>query len=152
MKTTFEDVFPADATSLEEYLQQVGLSLYILITCMIIDIPKYFLHFIMYLWVHVSMQIEICYARTIICFLLFGIHVNLRAIYPIDTYHANYNSWNLLQVHEMAMVSAIQEAQKDNLRSFNDYMLKVLEVSIPCFIWSGVPFSTLNCVWFLFHP
>ena len=33
------------------------------------------------------------------------------------------------QVHEMAMVSAVQEAQKDNLRSFNDYMLKVLEVS-----------------------
>lgn len=28
----------------------------------------------------------------------------------------------------MAMVSAIQEAQKDNLRSFNDYMMKVLEV------------------------
>jgi len=26
------------------------------------------------------------------------------------------------------MVSAIQEAQKDNVRSFNDYMLKVLEV------------------------
>lgn len=29
----------------------------------------------------------------------------------------------------MAMVSAIQQAQKDNLRSFNDHMLKVLEVS-----------------------
>lgn len=29
----------------------------------------------------------------------------------------------------MAMVSAIQEAQKDNVRSFNDYMLKVLEVT-----------------------
>lgn len=28
----------------------------------------------------------------------------------------------------MAMVSAIQEAQKDNLRSFDDYMMKVLEV------------------------
>ncbi|XP_010427605.1 PREDICTED: nuclear pore complex protein NUP93B [Camelina sativa] len=52
LKTTFEDVFPADATSVEEYLQQV---------------------------------------------------------------------------HEMAMVSAIQEAQKDNVRSFNNYMLKVLE-------------------------
>ncbi|KAH0912289.1 hypothetical protein HID58_035610 [Brassica napus] len=52
LKTTFEDVFPAEATSVEEYLQQV---------------------------------------------------------------------------HEMAMVSAIQEAQKDNVRSFNDYMLKVLE-------------------------
>ncbi|KAA8517148.1 hypothetical protein F0562_017441 [Nyssa sinensis] len=33
----------------------------------------------------------------------------------------------LQQVHEMAMVSAVQEAQKDNLRSFNDYMMKVLE-------------------------
>ncbi|PON32442.1 Nucleoporin interacting component [Trema orientale] len=52
LKTTFEDVFPAEATTVEEYLQQV---------------------------------------------------------------------------HEMAMVSAVQEAQKDNLRSFNDYMLKVLE-------------------------
>ncbi|KAL7197537.1 hypothetical protein ACSBR2_020135 [Camellia fascicularis] len=31
------------------------------------------------------------------------------------------------QVHEMAMVSVIQEAQKDNLRSFNDYMMTVLE-------------------------
>ncbi|KAB5524190.1 hypothetical protein DKX38_021939 [Salix brachista] len=54
LKTTFEDVFPAEATSVEEYLQQV---------------------------------------------------------------------------HEMAMVSAIQEAQKDNVRSFNDYMMRVLEVS-----------------------
>lgn len=36
-----------------------------------------------------------------------------------------------LQVHEMAMLSAIQEAQKDNLRNFNDYMMKVLEVSVP---------------------
>ncbi|XP_010545067.1 PREDICTED: nuclear pore complex protein NUP93A [Tarenaya hassleriana] len=52
LKTTFEDVFPAEATSVEEYLQQV---------------------------------------------------------------------------HEMAMVSAIQEAQKDNVRSFNDYMMRVLE-------------------------
>ncbi|CAL5441763.1 unnamed protein product [Camellia sinensis] len=34
-------------------------------------------------------------------------------------------SW--YEVHEMAMVSAIQEAQKDNLRSFNDYMMTVLE-------------------------
>lgn len=34
----------------------------------------------------------------------------------------------------MTMVSALQEAQKDNLRSFNDYMLKVLEVSVPQWI------------------
>ncbi|KAI3956547.1 hypothetical protein MKW92_041078 [Papaver armeniacum] len=52
LKTKFEDVFPAEATSVEEYLQQV---------------------------------------------------------------------------HEMTMVTAIQEAQKDNVRSFNDYMVKVLE-------------------------
>ena len=30
----------------------------------------------------------------------------------------------------MAMISAIQEAQKDNVRSFNDYMMRVLEVSM----------------------
>lgn len=29
----------------------------------------------------------------------------------------------------MAMVSSIQEAQKDNLRNFSDHMMKVLEVS-----------------------
>ncbi|WOL18253.1 nuclear pore complex protein [Canna indica] len=52
LKTTFEDVFPSEATTVEEYLQQV---------------------------------------------------------------------------HEMAMVSSIQEAQKDNLRSFDDYMMRVLE-------------------------
>uniref|UniRef100_M1AYL7 Nuclear pore protein n=1 Tax=Solanum tuberosum TaxID=4113 RepID=M1AYL7_SOLTU len=52
LKTTFEDVFPAEATTVEEYLQQI---------------------------------------------------------------------------HEMAMVSAVQEAQKDNLKNFNDYMMKVLE-------------------------
>ncbi|WJX86585.1 Nuclear pore complex protein nup93a [Trifolium repens] len=33
------------------------------------------------------------------------------------------------EVHEMAMVSAVQEAQKDNLRSFNNYMMKVLELA-----------------------
>ncbi|GAB4851632.1 Nuclear pore complex protein nup93a [Ancistrocladus abbreviatus] len=52
LKTTYEDVFPAEATTVEEYLQQI---------------------------------------------------------------------------HEMAMLSAIQVAQKDNLRSFDDYMMKVLE-------------------------
>ncbi|CAI9765651.1 unnamed protein product [Fraxinus pennsylvanica] len=52
LKTTYEDVFPAEATTVEEYLQQV---------------------------------------------------------------------------HEMAMISAVQEAQKDNLRSFDDYMMSVLE-------------------------
>ncbi|GER57188.1 nuclear pore complex protein nup93 [Striga asiatica] len=52
LKTTFEDVFPAEATTVEEYLQQV---------------------------------------------------------------------------HEMTMLSAVQEAQKDNIRSFNNYMMSVLE-------------------------
>ncbi|XP_066380240.1 nuclear pore complex protein NUP93A-like [Miscanthus floridulus] len=52
LKTTFEDVFPSEATTVEEYLQQL---------------------------------------------------------------------------HEMAIVSSIQEAQKDNLRSFNNYMMQVLE-------------------------
>ncbi|CAN6483165.1 unnamed protein product [Victoria cruziana] len=32
-----------------------------------------------------------------------------------------------IKVHEMAIVSAMQEAQKDNLRCFNDYMMQVLE-------------------------
>ncbi|BBN03469.1 nuclear pore complex protein Nup93 [Marchantia polymorpha subsp. ruderalis] len=52
LKTTFEDVFPVEATSVEEYLQQV---------------------------------------------------------------------------HEMSMISAIQEAHKDNVRNFDDYMLKIME-------------------------
>ncbi|KAK9072071.1 hypothetical protein SSX86_008503 [Deinandra increscens subsp. villosa] len=52
--TTFEDVFPAEATSVEEYLQQV---------------------------------------------------------------------------HKMAMIPAVQEAQKDDLRNFSDYMMTVLEVT-----------------------
>lgn len=30
----------------------------------------------------------------------------------------------------MAIVSSIQEAQKDNLRSFNDYVMQVLEVTM----------------------
>ncbi|GAB2227958.1 hypothetical protein Droror1_Dr00009787 [Drosera rotundifolia] len=33
----------------------------------------------------------------------------------------------LQQVHEMWMISAIQEAQKDNVKGFDDYMLKVLQ-------------------------
>jgi hypothetical protein len=34
------------------------------------------------------------------------------------------------QLHEMAIVSSIQEAQKDNLKSFNNYMMQVLEVGL----------------------
>lgn len=53
------------------------------------------------------------------------------------------NTRFLFQVHEMAMVSAVQEAQKDNLRSFNDYMMKVLEVSVilPFMLWHTMIFS-----------
>lgn len=36
----------------------------------------------------------------------------------------------VFKVHEMAMVSAIQEAQKDNLKSFNDYTMRRLEVCL----------------------
>jgi len=34
------------------------------------------------------------------------------------------------QLHEVAIVSSIQEAQKDNLKSFNNYMMQVLEVGL----------------------
>jgi len=49
--------------------------------------------------------------------------------------YCSFLCWNAAkQIHEMAMVSAVQEAQKDNLKNFNDYMMKVLEVSLPsCF-------------------
>lgn len=43
----------------------------------------------------------------------------------------------------MAMISAIQEAQKDNLRSFNDYMMKVLEVCMLLLILNV--FTCYNC-------
>lgn len=66
----------------------------------------------------------------------------------IDFFITHKNS----QVHEMAMVSAIQEAQKDNLRSFNDYMMKVLEVSLThwihgIFLW--LVFTLLKKIWFV---
>ncbi|XP_078160805.1 nuclear pore complex protein NUP93A-like [Carex rostrata] len=35
----------------------------------------------------------------------------------------------LQQLHEMTIVSSIQETQKDNLRSFNDHMMCVLEMT-----------------------
>ncbi|KAK9070373.1 hypothetical protein SSX86_010775 [Deinandra increscens subsp. villosa] len=35
----------------------------------------------------------------------------------------------LQQVHKMAMIPAVQEAQKDDLRNFSDYMMTVLEVT-----------------------
>lgn len=41
----------------------------------------------------------------------------------------------------MAIVSAVQEAQKDNLTSFNDYMMKVMEVS--ALLWvDGILFQS----------
>ena len=43
----------------------------------------------------------------------------------------------------MAMVSAVQEAQKDNLRNFGDYMMTVLEVS--CYLLQGVQVSLQLC-------
>ena len=46
----------------------------------------------------------------------------------------------------MAMVSAIQEAQKDNLKSFNDCMMKVMKVS--ALLWIYVVISSpsfLSC-------
>ena len=46
------------------------------------------------------------------------------------------------QLHEVAIVSSIQEAQKDNLRSFNNYMMQVLEVGL---LLPSIVFSI--CVW-----
>ncbi|KAL7617424.1 hypothetical protein Lser_V15G03799 [Lactuca serriola] len=40
-----------------------------------------------------------------------------------------YRERKLDEVREMAMVSAIQEAQKDNIRNFTDYMMTVLEMT-----------------------
>ncbi|KAL7188480.1 hypothetical protein ACSBR1_038357 [Camellia fascicularis] len=52
---------------------------------------------------------------------------SLKACHLFDHYPTCFYFFLQLMVHEMAMVSAIQEAQKDNLRSFNDYMMTVLE-------------------------
>jgi hypothetical protein len=41
-----------------------------------------------------------------------------------------YKHYICFQLHEVAIVSSIQEAQKDNLRSFNNYMMQVLEVGL----------------------
>lgn len=45
------------------------------------------------------------------------------------------------QLHEMAIVSSIQEAQKDNLKSFNNYMMQVLEVGLL------LPYIPLTNIW-----
>lgn len=47
----------------------------------------------------------------------------------------------------MAMVSAVQEAQKDNLRNFSDYMMTVLEVS--CYTKSKLHFNSI--FWYLLN-
>ncbi|XAR68488.1 hypothetical protein NMG60_11003624 [Bertholletia excelsa] len=54
----------------------------------------------------------------------FEIKTTFEDVFPVE---ATSVEEYLQQVHEMAVVSAIQEAQKDNLRSFNDYMMTVLE-------------------------
>lgn len=93
LKTTYEDVFPAEATTVEEYLQQVVHSFTFMHnserTCTNIQKERFFKSFLI-----IDIVIDVT------------------------------------QVREMAMVSAVQEAQKDNLRSFNDYMISVLEVCV----------------------
>uniref|UniRef100_A0A7I4E781 Nuclear pore protein n=1 Tax=Physcomitrium patens TaxID=3218 RepID=A0A7I4E781_PHYPA len=54
----------------------------------------------------------------------FELKTSFEDVFPVE---ATSVEEYLQQVHEMAMVSAIQEAQRDNLRSFDSYMLKVLE-------------------------
>ncbi|XP_061354767.1 nuclear pore complex protein NUP93A-like isoform X1 [Gastrolobium bilobum] len=54
----------------------------------------------------------------------FELKTTFEDVFPVE---ATSVQEYLQQVHDMAMVSAVQEAQKDNLRSFNDYMMKVLE-------------------------
>jgi hypothetical protein len=43
-------------------------------------------------------------------------------------FYTEYKHTLHFQLHEVAIVSSIQEAQKDNLKSFNNYMMQVLEV------------------------
>lgn len=53
------------------------------------------------------------------------------------------------QLHEMAIVSSIQEAQKDNLRSFNNYMMQVLEVVYPfLLLTSFYIYIYIYMIWF----
>ncbi|KAG0576106.1 hypothetical protein KC19_5G056000 [Ceratodon purpureus] len=54
----------------------------------------------------------------------FELKTSFEDVFPVE---ATSVEEYLQQVHEMAMVSAIQEAQRDNLRSFHSYMLKVVE-------------------------
>ncbi|VFQ71729.1 unnamed protein product [Cuscuta campestris] len=54
----------------------------------------------------------------------FELKTTFEDVFPIE---ATTVEEYLQQIHEMAMVSAVQEAQKDNLKNFNDYMMSVLE-------------------------
>eukprot|EP01018_Ginkgo_biloba_P022309 Gb_32484 [translate_table: standard] len=54
----------------------------------------------------------------------FELKTSFEDVFPVEA--ASVEEY-LQQVHEMAMLSAVQEAQRDNLRSFDDYMLQVLE-------------------------
>lgn len=190
LQTTFEDVFPAEATSVEEYLQQVFL-LILPISCIfqqfVSNLKESMLlaytvsvmtskpwqaynieqHIQSFIWNTLSYLYCINFVLVCLLFIyLFGI-ISVPGIFNwLFSTWAKYSIWlqkiclvfsslpcwyqhafafsfvhdiewcldHFLcmichQVHEMAMVSAVQEAQKDNLRSFNDYMLKVLEVS-----------------------
>ena len=52
----------------------------------------------------------------------FELKPTFEDVFPIEA--ASVEEY-LQQVHEMAMLSAVQGAQRDNLRSFDDYMLQL---------------------------
>lgn len=54
----------------------------------------------------------------------FELKTSFEDVFPVE---ATTVEEYLQQVHEMTMLSAIQEAQRNNLRAFNDYMMKALE-------------------------
>ncbi|KAI5059118.1 hypothetical protein GOP47_0025437 [Adiantum capillus-veneris] len=54
----------------------------------------------------------------------FELKTSFEDVFPVE---ATTVEEYLQQVHEMTMLSAIQEAQRDNIRAFNDYMMKALE-------------------------
>eukprot|EP00249_Psilotum_nudum_P024016 c29060_g1_i1 orf=572-3217(-) len=54
----------------------------------------------------------------------FELKTSFEDVFPVE---ATTVEEYLQQVHEMIMLSAIQEAQRDNLKNFDDYMMKVLE-------------------------
>ncbi|MCO5566899.1 hypothetical protein L7F22_020582 [Adiantum nelumboides] len=54
----------------------------------------------------------------------FELKTSFEDVFPVE---ATTVEEYLQQVHEMTMLSAIQEAQRNNIRAFNDYMMKALE-------------------------